>query len=141
MKISIGDTFVFEFAERDVFLQYLGEHPSGGTCVCIWREAECGEESHQHLIFYPLALSLRKRTIRFHSHSLPKMSIPSNIRRPGIVRNKIVEWWFIDIGEETYRSDRLSEEEMSFPVEAIMSHAVVMEWLAGGWKFLFGDAP
>jgi len=141
-KPLVGDVYTFPFHEHmSVCLKFLGEHASAGQCSVLWLEDEKGSKSTEHILFYPVGMNLRNGNITFlRSENLGK-EFPSQVRRPGIVRNGRVEWWFIDDGTGTSRADTLSNEQDVFPVAAVMSHSVLLEWLSGGWTYLFGSSP
>jgi hypothetical protein len=136
--VSPGDIFIFEMEDRSVFLQYISDDCS----CCLWCQRDSGAKTEPRIVFYPIQLNVRNGNLRFVGNEPLRLPRPIQKRRPGVVLNGIVEWWFIDDGEETYRVDELNSDQRQFPTDAVMSHVVLVEWLQGrGWQLVRGQPP
>jgi hypothetical protein len=136
--VSPGDIFTFDMEDRSVFLQYISDDCS----CCLWCQRDGGAKTEPQIVFYPIKLNVRNGNLKFVGNEPLRLPRPIQKRRHGMIHNGIVEWWFIDDGEETYRVDELNSDQRQFPIEIVMSHVVLVEWLQGrGWQLVRGQPP
>lgn len=144
-KIQIGDLFKINSNGNQVLLQYVDDDRNKiAQLVRVFYHF--GEESvdfeklierpELYMIFYPLAISHRKKTIsKLGNYPLPNGFFkPKFMREPHIIKGKFLGWHIVNI--ETLQREfvsELSEKQKNFSPWGIWNKAYLLEHLEKNW--------
>ncbi|MDR0787638.1 MAG: hypothetical protein LBG44_07205 [Gemmatimonadota bacterium] len=137
--VKIGDVFELETNKGLAYIQYTHRNKLMGVLVRVLpglysdipEDLSGIVEDHSLLrIFFPLQAAVNKNIVRLVANiPVPAGEIDFPVFRAPVkdLRNQeVVGWWLWD-GESEWPIDRLSEEQMAYPVRTIVNDTKLIE--------------